>query len=548
MSMIEEAATSSTGVSTFVVTDGQEFFSMTSANEFTKIIIEDDEDEGDEVESEDVPCPECGAMNDLEAKVCDQCGASMPEAEAEEPDDSAPCPECGADVPTDATECPECGAPVAAKLSDLPTWESELAYEGLATSDGRLLIAGKISHRDLPLTLMAQTITAEGHMGAEVCGKITSIWKKPCPELGDGVIAIMGSGEFSDELMGPTAASLVEEQVLRGVSVDIAPSRRVVLDADTLEEVPEGTMDMEKYVDGGYLVGVEGEVMGATLVPFPAFADAKVRMLAVPDPVTASAEAAEVEDERKEAGVITASAGTQVRLVPRTITAAAAGIAPLAPPKDWFFTPEPDGKFPLTVMDDGRIMGHLATWDQCHHGFMNECVLAKPSRTDYSFFHVGQLKTKEGEFVDIGRIVVGETTRDGHASVEYSAAEASRHYDKSALVGAFVRAVDGKYGIWLSGVVRSDCPAERVRDMIANPPSGDWRRENGWLELIAALSVPVPGFPVPRYEYAMTASADTVEVKTLIATGYYEVDPPSFSRSEQRRREILINKAKQVLA
>jgi hypothetical protein len=178
---------------------------------------------------------------------------------------------------------------------------------------------------------------------------------------------------------------------------------------------------------------------------------------------------------------------------------------------------------------------------------MNECVLAKPSRTEYSFFHVGTLKTAEGEFVDVGRIVVGESAKDGHASVDYSGCEASKHYDKSALVGAFVRAIDGKYGIWLSGVVRSDCPAERVRDMLANPPSGDWRRENGWLELIAALSVPVPGFPVPRYEYAMVASADSVEVKTMIATGYYELDPPSFSRAEQRRREVLLSQAKGVL-
>jgi ribosomal protein L40E len=464
-----------------------------------------------EEEPDDCCCPGCGAMNDASAQVCDQCGGDM----------------AGVTPGEDTPEMPD--MPDMPDMSTLPTWESEMAYEGLATSDGRLLMAGKITNRDLPLTVMAQTVTAEGHMGAEVCGKLTSIWREDRPELGDGVVAIMGVGEFSDELMGPTAASLVEDQVLRGVSVDISATKRLCLDANTLEVVPEGEMDMQTYMDGGYLVGIEGEIMGCTLVPFPAFASANMK-------ITTGGES-----------TVTASAGLNVKLIPRSITAAAAGIAPIAPPMDWFFTPEAEGKFPLTVMDDGRIMGHLATWDQCHHGFMNECVLAKPSRTEYSFFHVGALKTKEGEFVDVGRIIVGETAQAGHASVEYSGADASKHYDKTALVGAFVRAVDGKYGIWLSGVVRSDCPAERVRDMLANPPSGDWRRENGWLELIAALSVPVPGFPVPRYEYAMVASGESAEVKTMIATGYYEVDPPSFSRAEQRRREVLISKAKALV-
>lgn len=416
------------------------------------------------------------------------------------------------------------------EMSSLPTWESELAYENLPTSDGRLLMLGQITERELPLSLMCQFVTADGHDGAEICGKLTSVWRVDRPDLGEGVVAIMGAGEFSDLKMGPEACELVETGVLRHVSVDIAPTLRVLLDAETRQEVSEDDFDFEKYANGGYLLGIGGELMGATLCAFSAFAEATMRIIP--------------NGENSEQHAITASASASLTLIPRTITASAAGIAPIAPPAEWFFTPEVDGKLPLTVMDDGRIMGHLATWDQCHHGFMNECVLAKPSRTNYSFFHVGAIKTEEGELVDVGRIIVGETAQAGHASVEYSGTDATRHYDKTALVGAFVRATDGKYGIWLSGVVRSDCPAERVRDMLANPPSGDWRRENGWLELIAALSVPVPGFPVPRYEYAMTASAESVEVKTLIATGYYEVEPISLSRAEQRKKDILLAKGK----
>lgn len=424
----------------------------------------------------------------------------------------------------------------AGEMSTLPTWESELAYEGLATSDGRYLLPGEITHRELPLSLMCQTTTAEGHTGAVVCGKLTNIWRVDSPELGDGVVTVMGSGEFSDQEMGPTAAELVEQEVLRGVSIDISPAKRVLLDAETKEEISEEDFEYDKYLEGGYLLGIGGEIMGATLCAFPAFADARMRITSGDAAVTASAAAEQL--------IVTT--WSTLKLIPRTITASAAGVAPIAPPKDWFFTPEVDGKLPLTVMDDGRIMGHLATWDQCHHGFLNECVLAKPSRTEYKFFHVGQVKTEEGEYVDVGRIVVGETVQSGHAPVAYGARDANKFYDKTALVGAFVRAVDGKYGIWLSGVVRSDCPAEKVRDMLANPPSGDWRRENGWLELIAALSVPVPGFPVPRYEYSLVASADTAEVQTLIATGYYEVDPPTFSRAGQRRRDILLAQARSL--
>jgi hypothetical protein len=148
--------------------------------------------------------------------------------------------------------------------------------------------------------------------------------------------------------------------------------------------------------------------------------------------------------------------------------------------------------------------------------------------------------------VDIGRLMVGDK---GHAPIGHARVEASRFYDKTGCVGAFVRAVDGKYGIWLAGVVRSDCPAEKVRDMVANPPSGDWRSEGGSLELVAALSVPVPGFPVPRYEYSLRASADDdVEVVSLVATGYVELNPPTYTREAARRKQVLVAKALEALA
>jgi hypothetical protein len=224
----------------------------------------------------------------------------------------------------------------------------------------------------------------------------------------------------------------------------------------------------------------------------------------------------------------------------KVLTASAAGMAPLAPPYEWFFEPEPDGPCPLTVTEDGRVFGHLALWNQCHRAMPGQCEMAPKSHSGYAYFHTGSLTTQDGRKVDVGRITVGE---GGHAPTDprLGLRGAIDHYDKTGTVGAFVRAIDGRYGIWLSGAVRSDCPAEKVRDMEANPPSGDWRTESGRLELCAALSVPVAGFPVPRYEAALVASGEEEEVVALVASGYTE--PNEFTRAEWRKFEMLKKQA-----
>jgi hypothetical protein len=180
----------------------------------------------------------------------------------------------------------------------------------------------------------------------------------------------------------------------------------------------------------------------------------------------------------------------------------------------------------------------LALWDQCHPAF-SSCERAPRSRTDYSFFHVGEIETEEGDAIAVGRITVGKegNAKGGHASVVLGRTGAMEHYDKTGCVGAFVRAHDGRNGIWLSGAVRSDAPAEKIRDMRANPPSGDWRDD----ELVGVLSVPVPGFPIPRIQ-ALVASAENgeQEVKALIASGYtgHEDEPMDVPTYRRRLQEL----------
>lgn len=213
--------------------------------------------------------------------------------------------------------------------------------------------------------------------------------------------------------------------------------------------------------------------------------------------------------------------------------------APLTPPADWFFAEEPNHPEPLTVEADGRVHGHLALWDACHTGFMvgslRECVRPPRSRTGYKGFHVGAIEAADGQMIPVGRVV----TSGGHASLVASLQEAQRHYDNTKDVGAFVRATDGRYGIYLAGAVKSNASPEVIRDMRANPPSGDWRGWNGDLEMIAALSVPVPGFQTPQL--AMTADGSSVEA--LILPGYCDcVEEVEVDRTDKgyiRRKRII---------
>lgn len=402
-------------------------------------------------------------------------------------------------------------------------WEGILAVEGLVSSDGRYLMPGKIDWRELPLTLMAQTVNEEGHTGSFVAGKITDIRREDRPDLGDGAVAIIGTGVFDDGEGGTEAARLLEAEMLRHVSIDFSPTEAHMLDPETLNVIAEEDVDLSTLLGGDFVRGYEGRIMGATLLPFSAFEEATMHIVDVPGQE-----------------MLVASAFTMRKV----LTASAAGIAPLLPPHDWFYEPETPGPCPLTVTEDGKVFGHLALWNQCHRQVSGSCEMAPRSRSGYAYFHTGALTTDDGRKVNVGRITVG----GGHASTSpyLGMKGAIDHYDETGMVGAFVRATDGDYGIWLSGAVRSDCPSERVRDLEANPPSGDWREENGRLELCAALSVPVAGFPVPRYEAALVASAGEERVVALIATGY--VEEHALSRADQRRFSHLLDVAKRELA
>lgn len=168
----------------------------------------------------------------------------------------------------------------------------------------------------------------------------------------------------------------------------------------------------------------------------------------------------------------------------------AAGV--LKPDSAWFTNPVLGRPTPLQVHEDGRVFGHLATWKQCHMGVGNRCVMAPQSRTNYQFFKQGSVLTRDGRQVRVGKITLGT----GHADKAYGVIPAVEHYDDTGTCVAVVNAGEDSFGVWVAGALVDTVDESQVAALRRSPLSGDWRRVDGNLELVAALAVNSPGFPV----------------------------------------------------
>lgn len=191
---------------------------------------------------------------------------------------------------------------------------------------------------------------------------------------------------------------------------------------------------------------------------------------------------------------------------------------PVAPPESWFSDPGLDRPTPLTVTADGRVYGHLALWDSCHigePGGPGVCVAPPRSNTGYTLFHLGEVETAEGNMVATGKITLGT----GHASLQASRGAAAAHYDNTGATVADVRAGEDRHGIWVSGALRPGVSPEKVRELRGSQISGDWRRYRNALELVAALAVNVPGFPIPRVAALVAPELEGDDRMALVAAG-----------------------------
>jgi hypothetical protein len=226
-------------------------------------------------------------------------------------------------------------------------------------------------------------------------------------------------------------------------------------------------------------------------------------------------EESELLEEEEEKAI-----AAQVNYEPEQRSLVASGVAtlaaPIAPPESWFFEPEHDGPTPMTITPEGKVYGHLATWDVCHLAMpngVNECVTAPRSDSDYSMFHLGTVRTAEGKDVSVGRI----SMNTGHAGDNWNPRRALAHYENTGMAAADVHAINGEHGIWFSGALRPDATPTQIRALRASPLSGDWRRNpaTGSMELVMALAVNQPGFAVPHPKGLVASGA----LQSLVAAG-----------------------------
>ena len=392
-------------------------------------------------------------------------------------------------------------------MSVVARWVSDMAFENHATIDGRWIAPDALDWRQLPLTLMAMTANlGGGHQGSFVAGRIDTIEKDASLDIAGqplpfGVTSLKGAGVFDiGGINGAEVARLVSDDMLRGISVDLAIKDFGLRDPETGEVIPKnqiGWDEVERYFNGELQFAIlKATLVAATVCPTPAFDDARIGLTA-------------------SGGECHGELITRFKLVEAEEDAmTAAATAPLKPPRGWFETQEPPGAMPLTITDEGRVFGHIASWDTCHTGLAEVCTRPPRSQSNYAYFHVGEIETEDGHQVTVGKLMF----HGKHAPLSMSRSAASQHYDDNTHVGAYVRAMDGQHGIWVAGALRHGLTDAEVAEIRANPPSGDWRPVNGHLELVAALAVPVPGFPIPRAQASIVAAGDELQLTGLLVS------------------------------
>jgi hypothetical protein len=496
-------------------------------------------------------------------------------------------------------------------LSDPEDWELPTQWTGIMmpldtpSGDGRRIArySGPLQTRPMPLPLLFQQVTDDGHKHSTRAGTIEAMWYDQTDE-GTHIVRGKGTFDLKTEAGQELARRAVAGQPL-GISVD--------LDNVSGEMTEDGSLSVNDW-----------RVAAATAVEIPAFAEAKIEatfalttdwplsdkdrawdgdsaaksLLAYCDDDTSCADKGhfwvsaaapngqkirklpyvDVADGKAVAvwkGIVAAAAAIQgarggVDIPPADVARVKAKIGSwyakaskqygekLTPPweqankesalvaaavtaersltmADFMAQPEQqEATGPTALVVDGqRVFGTLAAWGTCHTGFPGMCIEPPKSQSDYSYFHTGAVRLEDEDILlPVGSIVLATD----HANNRASAQLAAKHYADSGSCVAVVRAWEDEYGIQVAGVLVDPNDAQRAAELQRAPLSGDWREIRGNLELIAALAVNAPGFPVPRPKASLGTQGEQL---SLVAAGVVAPDDATLQERQEKLQAIV---------
>lgn len=344
-------------------------------------------------------------------------------------------------------------------------WRAVLALIGELSSDFRIF--DELTWRDPPLTLRGCAAMDE-HEGAGPIGRIDLISLDGNKVIGEGV--------FDTSEQAIEAMRLVKEGMVKGISIDAA--------------VQEFAVDEEGNAH------FTAEILAATVVQMPAFADAVIEL------IDGEAEASVGEPLEMESPV--EEWGHGLSLV------ASGGTSDI--PSEWFNDPRLTKRERLHVEVDGRVWGHVAGLEECHTGSLPGSCVRIPRDMGFDYFNLGGgvVRCQDGTEIPTGPLVISAD----HAKVRgISWLDARDHYAHSGLAVADVRAGMDSHGIWVAGSLRPGISPDLVHAFRASRPSVDCRQIGGRWQLLALLAVNMPGFP------ALVAGVDNGRITALVASG-----------------------------
>jgi hypothetical protein len=377
-----------------------------------------------------------------------------------------------------------------------------LAPLGVSTGDGRRLAEGGISLADMPIPFVWARANAEGHSGSVPVGAVQQahigtvaeaianewIGAEAAGSMRSDLMAVWATGEMFDDADRETMPRLAEDvaEVMHLMSAGtLGPS----VDLDSFEGVPvmagsNEPMTEEQFQRHFDLTGEEpklellvtsGRVRAATLVSIPAFAETSRPLELLPN------------ESGTPALALIASVGAMVQI-----------------PAAWF-SRALTGPTPITYdHETGEVFGHIATWQTCHVGFSDVCVVAPRDPTgDYASFNRYPVETADG-VVWAGRVTVGGR----HASLSANAGGAIAEHDGKR-VAAYVRAYEDEFGIAVAGRMVAGIGPDDRAVLARRKVSGDWRETAQGLSLVEVLALAPgprqhsePGFPVGTFSRA----------------------------------------------